>query len=168
MMKKRLSLIALLLLATHAYGSDPITEEYVVTILNGSRLSLNMKKQAADESTSTTHGVSSQIEFDYNSDELTEKSYTLLFPQGKSLESEELQGYKFLIVGHTDALGSDEYNLDLSIRRAESVKQFFVTYFAIDPARLLVKGMGETSPIASNESESGRKKNRRVEIIRID
>jgi len=169
MIMKRLFFIALLSLMTvNAFGSDPITEEYVVTALNGSRLSLNMKKDVEKRSLTNTHGISSQIEFDYNSDELTEKSYTMLFPQGKSIESKELEGYKFLIIGHTDSLGSAAYNLDLSIRRAESVKQFFITYFSIAPERLIVKGMGETAPVALNDSESGRSKNRRVEIVRSD
>ncbi|MGH7480666.1 MAG: OmpA family protein, partial [Longimicrobiales bacterium] len=68
-----------------------------------------------------------------------------------------------LIVGHTDAVGSDSYNLDLSERRARSVADY-VAAQGIVRSRLLVEGRGEMEPIASNETDAGRQQNRRVEI----
>ncbi len=67
------------------------------------------------------------------------------------------------IVGHTDNVGSNQYNQQLSQRRAHSVAQYFESK-RVDPVRLATAGKGETEPVASNASESGRQANRRVEI----
>ena len=67
------------------------------------------------------------------------------------------------VVGHTDNVGSDDYNQKLSERRAHAVAQF-LSGRRVDPIRLAVSGKGEMSPIASNSTESGRQANRRVEI----
>jgi len=68
-----------------------------------------------------------------------------------------------LIVGHTDAIGSDSYNEGLSQRRASSALNFLVGQ-GVTPARLRSAGRGETEPIADNSTESGQQLNRRVEI----
>jgi outer membrane protein OmpA-like peptidoglycan-associated protein len=67
------------------------------------------------------------------------------------------------VVGHTDNVGSNDYNQKLSERRATSVAQYFETK-RVNPVRLAVSGKGETAPIANNSSENGRQANRRVEI----
>lgn len=69
-----------------------------------------------------------------------------------------------LIVGHTDATGTDAYNYRLSERRAASVKSFAASQ-GISSSRLTTEGRGETEAIADNTSESGRAQNRRVEIV---
>jgi len=65
------------------------------------------------------------------------------------------------IVGHTDSVGGDEYNRNLSAGRAQSVVDYFVAA-GIDPARLVAVGAGETQPVADNETAEGRAQNRRV------
>jgi len=65
--------------------------------------------------------------------------------------------------GHTDSVGSDAYNMDLSIRRANSVKDLLVQR-GIAFSRIEVMGFGETMPVATNDTEAGRQLNRRVEI----
>ncbi|MEO5807410.1 OmpA family protein [Devosia sp.] len=67
------------------------------------------------------------------------------------------------VYGHTDSQGDDNYNLDLSQRRAVSVATVLANQ-GIDQRRFFIKGMGESSPIASNATEGGRATNRRVEI----
>jgi len=69
------------------------------------------------------------------------------------------------IQGHTDSRGSESYNLKLSQERAETVKNYLVKYHGIPPEMLIAKGYGESKPIASNETEEGRAKNRRVEFV---
>ena len=66
------------------------------------------------------------------------------------------------IEGHTDNVGSEAYNLDLSKRRAESVKNYLVENLGIDPARLSAAGYGFSRPIADNNTREGRAQNRRV------
>jgi outer membrane protein OmpA-like peptidoglycan-associated protein len=67
------------------------------------------------------------------------------------------------VVGHTDATGDDDYNFELSRRRASSVAQYMVSQ-QINPDRFQVEGRGEREPIASNDSDTGKAQNRRVEI----
>jgi OOP family OmpA-OmpF porin len=69
-----------------------------------------------------------------------------------------------VIDGHTDNVGSDAYNLDLSQRRAEAVRAFLVQN-GIRGTRVTAQGQGESSPVASNTTEAGRQQNRRVEIV---
>jgi outer membrane protein OmpA-like peptidoglycan-associated protein len=69
-----------------------------------------------------------------------------------------------VIEGHTDSVGGEDYNLGLSQRRAESVRAYLMRH-GVDPSRVTTQGMGESAPVASNESAGGRQQNRRVEII---
>jgi outer membrane protein OmpA-like peptidoglycan-associated protein len=69
-----------------------------------------------------------------------------------------------LIEGHTDIVGGDEYNLDLSRRRADSVKET-LTAKGIGEERIITKGYGKKYPVASNETAAGKQQNRRVEVI---
>ncbi|MFN3147240.1 MAG: OmpA family protein [Paracoccaceae bacterium] len=68
------------------------------------------------------------------------------------------------VVGHTDSDGSAEYNYDLSVRRADSVKTVLVNN-GIMPARVIATGKGEDEPVATNQTDAGKALNRRVEII---
>ncbi len=70
------------------------------------------------------------------------------------------------IQGHTDDDGSADYNLQLSHRRAESVRQYLLL-FGVEPSRLQAKGYGESMPVVPNNSEENKAKNRRVELVRF-
>lgn len=74
---------------------------------------------------------------------------------------------KVRVEGHTDSVGSDATNLDLSKRRAASVMKFLIER-GVDPARLESEGYGETRPVDTNDTEDGRSRNRRVDFIIID
>jgi OOP family OmpA-OmpF porin len=71
---------------------------------------------------------------------------------------------KVEVAGHTDSIGTDEYNMGLSMRRADAVRMYLIDK-GIAPDRLTVRGYGESQPIADNETEAGRFQNRRVELI---
>lgn len=86
-------------------------------------------------------------------DNLVELSSTL-----KKYEDTEI-----LIEGHTDATGSDNYNEELSERRAEAVQKFLIGQ-GVDPSRMKAVGYGESQPVADNDTADGRQANRRVEI----
>jgi outer membrane protein OmpA-like peptidoglycan-associated protein/predicted nucleic acid-binding Zn-ribbon protein len=68
------------------------------------------------------------------------------------------------IVGFTDSVGEDSSNLELSVRRAEAVRDYLVRTHGLTPERLIAGGMGEAEPVAGNDTEAGRRSNRRVEI----
>ncbi|UZR98881.1 OmpA family protein [Chondrinema litorale] len=80
--------------------------------------------------------------------------------------SETLREYSetdLVIQGYTDSVGSEDYNLDLSKERAQSV-QNYLSGLGIETGRMMVEGLGESNPVASNDTPEGREKNRRVEI----
>lgn len=68
------------------------------------------------------------------------------------------------VEGHTDSIGSDDYNQKLSERRADAVRDYLVTN-SINPNNIIAKGMGKTDPVASNDTAAGRQQNRRVEMV---
>jgi len=69
------------------------------------------------------------------------------------------------IEGHTDSHGGDELNQKLSQARAESVQQYMINAMRIPTYRLIATGYGETRPVASNETASGRERNRRIDVV---
>lgn len=73
---------------------------------------------------------------------------------------------KLYVVGHTDNQGTLEMNMDLSRRRANAVVQVLTIKYGVVPARLSAQGDGPTAPVASNDTEEGRAKNRRVELVK--
>jgi outer membrane protein OmpA-like peptidoglycan-associated protein len=106
-----------------------------------------------------------RIQFEFGSAELTPSARQVLDELGAALQSEELSSFQFSLVGHTDAVGSDDANLSLSERRAQSVKDYLITEFHIDPARLQSSGAGEGDLADPSNPNSGI--NRRVVITNI-
>ena len=72
---------------------------------------------------------------------------------------------KLYVVGHTDMTGGFDYNVGLSLKRADAVVKALVSNYGIAAQRLAGKGAGPLSPVGSNKNESGRKLNRRVELV---
>lgn len=100
--------------------------------------------------------------FEYDKAELRAGALRNLYPLVTFLR--ENPERNILIEGHTDSIGSDSYNLDLSRRRAESVRGFLLQN-GLGPERITLEGYGESYPVASNDSEAGRQQNRRVELV---
>lgn len=104
-----------------------------------------------------------KVEFDFDKAEI------------KSVYNEHLQKVaNFLITypeaaavidGHTDSTGTEEYNLKLSQKRAENVKQYLINNFSVNQSRLTSEGFGESKPVADNKTKDGRQKNRRVTAV---
>jgi outer membrane protein OmpA-like peptidoglycan-associated protein len=103
------------------------------------------------------------ISFGFDSADIDHGSFAQLDTLAEALNSGDLSTYRFLINGHTDSKGSDDYNLELSQRRANSVVEYLVSRHNIDPARLKAIGFGETSLKDLHDGEAAA--NRRVEII---
>ena len=105
------------------------------------------------------------INFAFDSAEIDEGSKIRL---QRGLENMQNNPYiKVRIEGHTDSIGDADYNMGLSIRRAQAVKDHMVS-MGVAAHRMEIKGLGETDPIADNNTELGRKKNRRVEFVVIE
>jgi outer membrane protein OmpA-like peptidoglycan-associated protein len=103
----------------------------------------------------------SGVLYPFNSDQILPAGRENLRQLANSLR--EYPETEVLIVGHTDSQGTDEYNMGLSYRRAESARQFLVAQ-GITGTRIRVEGRGESEPVADNSTESGRAQNRRVEV----
>lgn len=109
--------------------------------------------------------VSYGIYFDVNKDVVKPESFGTL--KGIADVLKENPTLRVKIVGHTDSDGADAANLDLSKRRGASVKAELVKNFGIDASRLESDGLGETKPVAPNDTPSNKALNRRVEFIKL-
>jgi outer membrane protein OmpA-like peptidoglycan-associated protein len=99
--------------------------------------------------------------FDFDSDKLRDASKQNLDNLASSLS--EFGDSKLLLVGHTDDIGTDTYNLDLSRRRADAVASYLISR-GVPSSRVATSGRGESEPIVPNDNDADRQKNRRVEV----
>ena len=105
------------------------------------------------------------VNFESGSAALTPDSYGILDQVVKSLKA--YPEVRIEIAGFTDEVGKDDYNLGLSQRRAEAVKQYLVNS-GLSGDRIVARGYGETNPVATNSTPAGRAENRRIEFRRLN
>jgi len=103
------------------------------------------------------------IYFDFDKADIKPESEPAIKEIAKLLQ--ENKGLKLYVVGHTDNVGTLDYNLKLSKARADAVVKELVTKYKISPERLKAYGVGSLAPVATNRTEEGRAKNRRVELV---
>lgn len=109
--------------------------------------------------------ISLHVQFNYNSTELTSASRAKLNVVASALNTGKLENYKFRIEGHTDSVGSAQYNLKLSERRAQSVARYLIEQYQIEPGRLHAIGKGMSEP--ANPANPRAPENRRVVIVNV-
>ena len=120
-----------------------------------------MKRALDEEGHIAIYGIN----FDINKDNLKLGAEKVLLEMVKLMKNNpEL---KIEIQGHTDNTGSAKHNLNLSKRRAETVKMFLLTY-GIDSSRMIPRGYGMEKPVDTNDTEEGRAMNRRVELVKVN
>jgi outer membrane protein OmpA-like peptidoglycan-associated protein len=105
------------------------------------------------------------IQFDFNSARIRPDSFRAVGLMTDALYHPYLQGYRFLIAGHTDAKGNREYNLKLSQQRADAIRAALVNPFGISPSRIEAVGLGEEQLLKPGNPEAA--ENRRVQLINI-
>ncbi len=110
------------------------------------------------------HLVLEGVKFQFNSSELTTDARAILHRVARAMKQNPEA--KIEIAGFTDSVGNDGYNLKLSQRRAESVRDYLVS-LGVNGARLVPKGYGKANPIADNGSDHGREQNRRVSLKKL-
>lgn len=134
-------------------------------------LKIDPSDKESQENLKIAKALGAKILFSFNSDKLTNEAIEQLNEIAEVLRPKLVPSWidnvVFEIQGHTDNIGSENYNLQPSQRRAEGVKKYLVEKCGIPERRLELKGYGEDRPIASNETEEGRQMNRRVEIYGI-
>jgi len=119
-----------------------------------------VEKQLTEQKRAVTYG----IYFDFNKDTIKPESEPVLKQIVQAMTDNPT--WMLTVEGHTDNIGGDSYNLDLSKRRAAAVKQALVTRYRIASDRLSTDGFGASRPVESNDTLEGRARNRRVELTR--
>lgn len=141
-------------------GWDRNSTPYVTNI-KVTTASPDTRSKLITEGKLVTYGIT----FDVNKADIKSESFgTLKGIAGVLAENPDVN---VKIIGHTDGDGDDAKNMDLSKRRAESVKNELVKNFGIDSSRLTTEGAGETKPIVANDTPVNKARNRRVEIIKL-
>jgi outer membrane protein OmpA-like peptidoglycan-associated protein len=107
-----------------------------------------------------------EINFDYNSANISTKSLPSVQALGRALSNPGLKGSTFVVAGHTDAAGGDSYNQDLSERRADSIKRYLVSKFGIAGADLVTVGYGKTK--LKDPANPMADVNRRVQVVNMN
>lgn len=161
-------------------GHEPTSEELVQILRPRMRgVALSEQPAATCAAYQQTRGIAPvatapvadiaaiHVTFAFNSAQLLPETLPTLRQLGEALKSGELGTSCIQIEGHTDSIGSDSYNLRLSQRRAESVVRYLVQQTGVKADRVAAAGKGEQEPIATNATDAGRQKNRRVQIVNL-
>jgi outer membrane protein OmpA-like peptidoglycan-associated protein len=139
---------------------------FVQTLRNRKTRSLSMsEREEIAEIASTKPNIDLDIQFDYNSAEISKTSMTSVKELGKALSNPDLKGSTFVVAGHTDAIGGEEYNQGLSERRAESIKRYLTEKYGIAGTDLVTVGYGKTKPKDANAPMDPI--NRRVQVVNM-
>jgi OOP family OmpA-OmpF porin len=104
--------------------------------------------------------ITLHVEFDFDKDSVRPEYHSDIMKVANFLKA--YPKATAVLEGHTDAYGTDEYNLNLSKKRADSIKKYLVDKFGISASRISTRGFGESQPVASNKTKEGRQQNRRV------
>lgn len=121
-------------------------------------------QQVAVENTLDAPRVRTKVLFDFDSATVRPESYGLLAEVAIALNSERLYDEPVVISGHADSDGPEDYNLNLSFRRARAVRDYLVDACAVRSDRLVVRGFGEHLPLVTEVDAETKQKNRRVEF----
>ncbi|MEA2909203.1 MAG: hypothetical protein QOJ15_1284 [Bradyrhizobium sp.] len=128
-------------------------------------LSLGEREEIA-EIASTKPKIDLDIQFDYNSADIRTSSMPAVQELGKALSDASLKGSTFVVAGHTDAIGGEGYNQDLSERRADTIKRYLIDKFGIAGTDLVTVGYGKSKPKDPNAPMDPI--NRRVQVVNMD
>jgi len=107
-----------------------------------------------------------EINFDYNSADVSAKSLSSVQALGRALTNPELKGSTFVVAGHTDAAGGEEYNQGLSERRADAIKRYLVDKYGIAGSDLVTVGYGKSK--LKDPGQPMAEANRRVQVVNME
>ena len=110
--------------------------------------------------------VDLEINFEYNSADISAKSLPSVQALGRALTNNDLKGSTFVVAGHTDAAGGDAYNQDLSERRADAIKRYLVDKYGINGTDLVAVGYGKSK--LKDPSQPLAEVNRRVQVVNME
>jgi outer membrane protein OmpA-like peptidoglycan-associated protein len=141
-------------------------DRFVKTIRNRATRSLtSAEREEIATIAENKPNIDLEINFDYNSANISKKSLASVQALGQALTNPDLKGSTFIVAGHTDAVGGDAYNQDLSERRADSIKRYLTDKFGIAGADLVTVGYGKTK--LKDPSRPTADVNRRVQVVNM-
>ncbi len=162
--------VGMLAVETKPGGNRPLLSHVAVTIVEGQPMETDkiklveaseIEQALARDGKIAIYG----IYFDFDQASIKPESHPQIDQLGALLKDNP--ALNVIVVGHTDGKGAFDYNLSLSQRRAQAVADALTSSYAIDRGRITPAGAGMVSPVASNRTEDGRAKNRRVEIVEL-
>lgn len=141
-------------------------DKFVDTLRNRATRSLSTdERQKIATVAETRPRIDLEIKFDFNSDSIARSAIPDMNNLGKALSDPSLKGSTFVLAGHTDGVGGEEFNQELSSRRADAVKRYLVDRFGLAPENLVTAGYGK-SRLKSKDRPSA-PENRRVEVVNM-
>ena len=152
-------------------AADPAATAKEASFLNSVRnrqtRSLSMgERQEIAELAASKPKIDLEIHFDYNSADISKSSTQAVAELGKALSDASLKGSTFVVAGHTDAQGTEQYNQGLSERRADTIKKVLVEKYGLNGTNLVTVGYGKTKPKDANAPMDPT--NRRVQVVNMD
>jgi outer membrane protein OmpA-like peptidoglycan-associated protein len=148
-------------------AANPAETKFVTSIRG--RATRSLSKSEREEIAAIVQDkpkIDLEINFDYNSAEISAKSLTSVQALGRALSNAELKGSTFVVAGHTDAAGGEVYNQELSERRAESIKKYLVDKYGINGTDLVTVGYGKSK--LKDPGQPMAEANRRVQVVNME
>ena len=140
---------------------------FLKTVRNRSTRSLSTgEREQIAELAATKPKIDLEIQFDYNSADIAKTSMASVQALGKALSDPALKGSTFVVAGHTDATGGEEYNQGLSERRADTIKKYLMQNYGLNGNDLVTVGYGETK--LKDTAKGADPINRRVQVVNMD
>lgn len=141
--------------------------KFIDSLRNRSTRSLSLgEREEVAQLAANKPKIDLEIHFDYNSADISKNSVQAVQELGKALSDPTLKGSTFVVAGHTDAIGSEEYNQGLSERRADTIKRYLTEKYGINGSDLVTVGYGKTKPKDPNAPMDPT--NRRVQVVNME
>jgi outer membrane protein OmpA-like peptidoglycan-associated protein len=140
---------------------------FVQSIRNRKTRSMSMgEREEIAEIAATKPKIDLEIHFDFNSADISKESMPSVQALGDALSDPQLRGSTFVVAGHTDGVGGEAFNQDLSERRADTIKHYLVDHYHISSGDLVTVGYGKTKLKDAADPTDGI--NRRVQVVNMD
>ena len=140
---------------------------FVASIRNRKTRSLSLgEREEIAEIAATKPKIDLEIHFDFNSADISKDSMASVQALGDALSDQKLRGSTFVVAGHTDAVGGEQFNQELSERRADTIKHYLVDHYHIASGDLVTVGYGKTQ--LKNAADPNDGVNRRVQVVNMD
>ena len=141
-------------------------DKFVDTLRNRPTRSLSMDdRQQIATVAETRPRIDLEIKFDFNSANIAQSAIPDMNSLGKALSDSSLKGSTFVLAGQTDGVGGEEFNQDLSNRRADAVKRYLIDKFGLASEHLVTAGYGKSR--LKNKNNPSASENRRVEVVNM-